>query len=142
MFAVGFGRLDSIVKWLQFADVLFSLAGHAQSILIGLNGALAHLKAVHRHMHRVVRFVPHVRLRWASGASHFGILLLLTNVRYRRVVILPKRLNTSLVLALVELFVAQADLVSLIVYIRRELLLVQVVNDSVRWVVLASRRVR
>ena len=120
--------------------MLFSLAGHAKTILIGFNGALPHLEAVHRHVHRVVRFVPHVGLRWASGTSHLGVLLLLANVRYRRVVVLPEWLNTSLVLALVKLFVAQADLVSLVVYIRRELLLVQIVDNAVRWVVVILPR--
>ena len=100
MFTVSFGRLG-IVKWLQFADMLFSLAGHTSSILIRFNGALAHFEAVHRHVHRVVRFVPHVGLGRASGAPHLGVLLLLANVRYRRVVVLPEWLNTSLVLALV-----------------------------------------
>ena len=81
--------------------MLFSLAGHANAILIGFNGSLSHLEAVHRHVHRVVRFVPNVGLRWASGTSHLGVLLLLANVRYRRVVVLPEWLNTSLVLTLV-----------------------------------------
>ena len=100
MFTVGLGRLG-IVKWLQLADMLFSLAGHADAILIGFNGALPHLEAVHCHVHRVVRFVPHMGLGWASGATHLGVLLLLANVRYCRVVVLPEWLNTSLVLALV-----------------------------------------
>ena len=105
MFAVSFGRLG-IVKWLQLVDMLLSLASHPDSILIGFDGALPHLEAVHSHIHvhLVVRLVSHLRLRWAPSTSHrydAWVLFLLADVGYGRIVVLPERLDASMVLALV-----------------------------------------
>ena len=102
LFAVDLGRLG-IVKWLQLANMLFSLASCPNTILFGFDRALSHFEAVHCHMHFIVRLVPHLRLRRASSSTHLGawILLLFANVRYSRIVVLPERLNTGLVLALV-----------------------------------------
>ena len=63
---------------------------------------------------------------------------MLADVSDGRVEILPKRLNACLVFAFVLFFVSQTDLVSFIVNVRRELLLVQVVDDAVNGLVFAG----
>ena len=65
---------------------------------------------------------------------------MLANVRNRRVKILPERLHTRLVFPLVLLFVAQTDLVGLIIYVRRELLLVQIVDYAIHGLVVFAGR--
>ena len=50
VFAVDLGRLD-ILQRLKFTDVFLSLASCANISLVRLNGALAHLEAVHSHIH-------------------------------------------------------------------------------------------
>ena len=50
VFAVNLGRLD-ILQRLKFTDMFLSLASCTNIGLVRLDGALAHLEAVHGHIH-------------------------------------------------------------------------------------------
>ena len=122
--------------------MLLTLASRTEvGRLIGLNRTLAHLETIHSHVHLHLfgGLVPHLWLRWSPCAPHLfccrRVLFLLADVRDCRVEVLPERLYAGHVLALAHLFVAQTNFVGLLVNIRRELLLVKVVNNAVNWIV-------
>ena len=109
------------------------LARSCNTILVGFHGRLAHLETIHSHvhLHLVVGLVSHLWLGGTPSAAHLRVFLLLANVGNSRIKVLPERLNTCLILALVLLLVAQSDLVSFVIDVRCELLLVQVVDYAI-----------
>lgn len=132
------------VKRLQFYMFITLAAGAGSYVsMIRLHRALAHLEAgvCLMHLHLFGRLVSHRWLAWTSLALHLAlwVLLLLADVSDGGVEVLPERLDARHVLLLAQLLISQSNLVSLVVYVRSELLLVNVVKDAaVRGSVLAA----
>ena len=116
--------------------MFFSLTNSTKLIsLVRLNRALAYLEIVESLVHTefLAISIPHHRLARSSSSPHFisiWVFFLLTDVSDSRVEVLPEGFHAGDVLPLVNLFVAQSNLVSVVVNICGELLSVQIVDDS------------
>ena len=142
-----FGRLH-VIKRLEFADVFLPACvaiSHEFILLTRLNLSVAHLEALHSlvHLHITVVDWPvsYLWLGWASSAAIHGgfrVFFLPTDVFNCRVKVLPERFDSGHILSFAHFLVPFACLIHVVIDVSRELLLVQVVDQSVCILTLVS----
>jgi len=141
---VNFGRLH-VIKRLKFADVLLLAFCHEVVLVALLDLSMAHLETIHSLVHLQITVVDgpisYLRLgRASSAAIHVGfwVFLLSADVFDCRVKVLPERFDSGHILSLAHFFVPFASLVHVMIDVSCELLLVQVVDQSVSVLALVS----
>ena len=120
-----------MVDRLQLSIWSIPLTGWHSTLEVSFSVIYRLAEPLHCQVHRayIVRHVSFV-VAWASTSPR-RLLLLRHNRSHGLVEVVPEGLHTGIVFLHLVLFVAQSDLVRLIVNVRREFLLLQILVDSI-----------